>query len=211
MKKITITEALSTLKLLDKRISKKLETLTDGTNYPIDYRIGSDKGKYSLLTEENLKNKATGALDSISTLIKNRRLLKSKIALSNAITEVIVNKESMSIVECIEYKNSIQQDKDLLNKLERIYISVQNSYQIELEEAEDKITELLNAKLSSDSNKNSSSEILAKELRGIYNPTLMDPIKLGEYIETLRSNIEQFENDVDVVLSISNAKTFIEF
>jgi hypothetical protein len=176
----------------------------------MDYKVGSEKGQYTLLNEDELKKQAESTLDSITNIIKNRRALKAKIALSNAVTEVTIAEQVMTIVECIEYKNSIQQDKELLSSLERIYSSVQNGYQEELEDAREKITELLNAKLSSDSNKNSNSEVLAKELQRIYNPALMDPINLGKYIENLRESIERFETDVDVVLSISNAHTFIE-
>jgi len=207
---ITITEALSTLKLLDKKISKKLRLLGRSSNFVMDYKVGSEKGQYTLLNEDELKKQAESTLDSITNIIKNRRALKAKIALSNAVTEVTIAEQVMTIVECIEYKNSIQQDKELLSSLERIYSSVQNGYQEELEDAREKITELLNAKLSSDSNKNSNSEVLAKELQCIYNPALMDPINLGKYIENLRESIERFETDVDVVLSISNAHTFIE-
>lgn len=208
---ITITEALSTLKLLDKKVTKKLQELQKSNNYPIDFKIGnSTKGEYTLLTSEELQKKAQGSLDSVTNIIKNRRTLKAKIALSNAITEVTIADTKMSIVECIEYKNSIQQDKDLLRILEGIYSTIQGNFQEESEEAREKITELLNAKLSSDSNKNSNSEVLAKELASIYNPTLMDPINLGSVIEDLRERIERFETDVDVVLSISNANTFID-
>lgn len=208
---ITITEALSTLKLVDKKISKKLQELRNSNNYTIDYKIGnSDKGEYTLLTEDELKRKASGTLDSITNLIKNRRTLKAKIALSNASTEVTVNDSKMTVVECIEYKNSIQQDKDFAQLLDRIYSDIQNGYQTEVESARDKITSLLNAKLSSDSNKNNNSELLATELGNIYKPTLMDPINLNDYISGLKEKIERFETDVDVVLSISNANTFIE-
>lgn len=208
---VTITEALSTLKLVDKKISKKLQELRNSNNYTIDYKIGnSNKGEYTLLTEDELKRKASGTLDSITNLIKNRRTLKAKIALSNASTEVTVNDSKMTVVECIEYKNSIQQDKDFAQLLDRIYSDIQNGYQTEVESARDKITSLLNAKLSSDSNKNNNSELLATELGNIYNPTLMDPINLNDYISGLKEKIERFETDVDVVLSISNANTFIE-
>jgi len=211
MRTITITEALSTLKLIDKKISKKLMEIRNKQTRLIDYKIGtSNKGEYSLLTQEELKRNAESTLDSITNLIKNRKTLKAKIALSNAITEVNIIDTKMTIAECLEYKISIEQDKNLLEILENIYAGIQNDFQEEVEEAREKITTLINAKLSSDSNKNGNSEILAKELNNIYNPTLMDPLNLDTFITDLRDRIESFETNIDTVLSISNAHTTIE-
>jgi hypothetical protein len=212
---ITITEALSTLKLLDKKIEKKLEVYGNTINSPIDYRIGnSTKGELTLKDIKELKIHAEAGLQSIESLLKNRRALKAKIAYSNAITFVTIgeNDDKITIVECIEYKNSIHQDKTLLARLERLYTTVINNFQEESQDAKERITSLINSKLGSEnsSGNDNSSEILAKELGSIYNPELMDPINLGEYIEKLRNKIERFETDVDVVLSISNASTFIE-
>jgi len=204
MKTITITEALSTLKLLDKKISKKLLEIKNRNIKLIDYKIGtSDKGEYSLLTQEELKKSASGSLDSVTNLIKNRRTLKAKIALSNATTEVSILNTKMTIVECLEYKTSIYQDKELLQILENIYAGIQNDFQEEVEEAREKITNLLNSRLSSDSSKNGNSEVLAKELNNIYNPTLMDPVNLDSVITDLRDYIESFETNIDTLLSIS--------
>jgi len=213
MKKITITQALAELKLLDKKIDKKIRSLKESENWFIDFISGnSQRGKFTGLTIDELKVKATSTKQSITDLIEYRKTLKSKIALSNAKTEVEIDGKKYTIVEAIERKKSLQSEKDFVRILSQQNASVRNQVENENEEAKETIQNLLAAKLGSDSKNQSKKEIddLIKNLTEMYTAKTLDPLGISSYIEELEDEIESFENNVDVVLSISNAGTFIE-
>jgi len=210
--KITITEALSELKLLQKRIDKKIDSTLTPNNTIIDYKIGnSETGIRGFRNLETMTKDSKSFMDSITDLLKNRNILKSRIAQSNAITEVKIGKRTLTIVEAIEYKNSILYEKELVSNLRTVYDGVLRSYKAEAFKANNTVESLLNSKMSSDSNKEVNSKNLANDLLSIYEPKLMDPLDIKNIIEEFENKIEEFENNVDIVLNISNATTFIDF
>ena len=107
MRKITITEGLVELKLLDSRIRKATVK---------DWAIGvyskdvtqENKKKFEEVTKANYQ--------SIKDLINERAKIKSAIVKSNAKTQVKVGEKKMTVAEAIERKSSIDYEKDLLSE-----------------------------------------------------------------------------------------------
>lgn len=102
MESISITRALSELKLLDKRILKGIKD-ADFLSYEIN--------KKNVLKTFEPKEQ----LQSVEDLIARRSTLKSKIMESNASTKVKIAGKEMLVIEAIEMKETIQYKKQLLN------------------------------------------------------------------------------------------------
>jgi hypothetical protein len=212
-RKITLTEGLAELKLLNKKIEKKLNELNHSSL--IDYSIGNSTSKnleISGLDVDTFTKEAQSALDSLNQLIRNKNTLKSTIARTNAVTEVTISGKTYTIVEAIERKNTLETEKTLLTILNNQYSSTNDKVQYQNRRAEEEADRIIESKVSNE-NKNSSPDDI-KKLRDFIisdkKAKLVDPLKLKEKIEKLSENIDEFERNVDVALSIVNAKTYIE-
>ena len=211
--KLTLTEALVKLKLYDKKIEKKYQTLSIGKI--IDIQKGKNsKLLYSDLEMDNFKNEAKSYIDSIKQLIKNRAILKSKIVEANAKTKVIIANKEYSIAEAIERKNSIECDKELVRTLSDILENAKSKVLNHNQMVENEVDEMIKAQLENEnkSQKNISkeTETLREMLLSNKEYRLINPLNLEKIIDELNTEIEEFESEVDVKLSIINSNTFIE-
>ena len=202
MRRMTITEGLAELKLLTKRIDKaiykdyvwsaKKSKMTDG-----------EVAEHRAIAETNVK--------SVTDLIKNRNEIKAAIVKSNATTMVNVAGVEMTVAEAIERKVNIEFDKALLAEWKRQYTQATNNVETQNLQVQERIDNMLSQIASS-----SKSDI--EEAQRVMSATYMenngwelfDPINLKDRIEVLDAQIDQFEKNVDIVLSMSNAVTFIE-
>lgn len=210
-KKITLTEALSKLKLLNKKIEKKDKSISEFSF--IDYRIGkSKKGEISQKTEEEIKQEGEKFFQSYITLVENRDLLKSRIAQANASTKVKFNDKEYTIVELIELKNQLPSKKMTLTRLQNQYTTTMAQYRYAIDKSREKVQSLLSERLGTDSKNQNADEIekLANSLAELNKATLIDPLNLKKIIEDLEQDIDLIENELDTKLSIINARTEIE-
>ena len=211
IKEMTLTEALAELKLYGKKILKKLSELKH--TGIVDYKQGSSKVlKNSNIVEDEFKKSAQSLLDSLNSLISNRKKLKAKIAETNASTKVNINGKEYTIVEAIERKNSLGQEKELINILETNYESVRYTVENINKRAEEEVDRLLEAKLSGESKNTPAEEINKLRNLLLQNKTaeIFDPLNIKTFIENFTDDIDEFERQVDVALSIVNARTTIE-
>lgn len=195
MEKLTVTRGLSTLKLLEKRIQKKTEASFIGINISDGISISDIKSNYS----------------SVMDLIKYRNDLKAAIMISNAKTIVKINNEEMTVAEAIDRKSSIEYLKLLVNSLKsqlmdaRIVVDNHNRNQ------ESRLDALLEANFGSDTKyKAENFKAIADEFWKKNKAELIDPLDLPKKIELLTDEIDNFENEVDLVLSESNATTLLD-
>ena len=213
VKTITLTEALAELKLLDKKIHKSMQDLAYKGAPVIDYIVGKKKTteKYNL-TEEEIKKEAQSKIDQLNALIANRGKLKAVIARTNAITQVTIAGKIYTIVEAIERKNNLKNEKELLEILNHAVEGVTEKVRRINENARNEVDRLLEAKLSTDSKNQSAQEIesLAKILLENKEAKVVDPYGVAKLIESMNNDIEIFEREVDVALSIINATTTID-
>jgi len=215
---ITLTEALSKLKLYDKKIRKELNTLGNLGNEEslVDYVVGvvNDKAKGTITrkTVEELKVSSTAKIQKIKDLINNRNKLKALVSQVNATTTLKIMDKEYTIVQAIERKLGIVNEKKLVDELETQLTSVKNKVSYINERAQDKANQIVESQVQGES-KNKKTE----EIEALYNliydknkAEVIDPAKIEDLVTELREDIDTFEQNVDVALSIVNAKTEIE-
>lgn len=206
--KMSIHRALGELKTLEKRINKEISN----GNF-IGFKMGSSNKDYN--TKENVEdfNKMVKeSLQSINDLIKRRKTIKELIVQSNANTIVEIANNKITVASAIERKDSIIFEQNLLEKMKCQYNNALVNVNKLNEKMENSLNDKIEALISSDKSlKNSDMVIsLSKTYRDENEWSLIDDIKLKEIIDKMENDIISFINEVDVVLSESNATTFIE-
>ena len=200
---LTVAGGLVELKLLDKRILKA----TQGTF--VSYRSGKDlPNGYKDVEEINTTIKAN--FDSVEALIKRRDVIKSAIVVSNAVTNVVVGGEAMTVAEAIERKNSIVYEKQLLGALKVQLANVIRKVDVINSSVSDRADDMVEAFLGGDKSKASEAEKLRKDFLESHSAEIIDTIDIKKQIEVLEERIDKFEADVDLVLSTSNAITQLD-
>lgn len=203
---MSLHRALAEIKLLDKRITQGY----NNTDF-VTYQIGSEKPKKYASVEE-FNQKATSALQSVFDLVKRRNEIKSKLILINATTKVKVGSVEMTIAEAIERKSSIDYERGILIELKRQLALVNNHIELEHKSMLNRLDQRITADLGSKDRKENVKEVeeITEAFLKRYQPNLVDPIGIREKIAELEASIDEFETNIDYVLSEVNATTFIE-
>ena len=204
---ISITRALSELKVLQKRFDKEVSQLD-----VISVQHGLTLMKNSSVKPEDFSEKAKAQLQSVEDLQKRIHLIKTKIQQSNAITVVKIGTQEMTVLEAIIKKSLIENQKDLLARLKKQLILANDNFEAATVSNENKI-----AKQLEDATKNSTVKLdlevekqIKASVESLYPIKMIDPCKLSDKIKALEYEIEEFEANVDFALSESNALTQIE-
>lgn len=207
VRKMTITRALNELKLLDNRINDKI------TSTQFVAALQNDKKVFNRLTVEEFSKEVRENFDSVKDLISNRDKIKKAIVKSNAETFVEVGGIKMTVAEAIERKNSIKYEKSVLlmmeGQLKRAEVEVGRGN----EEAEKKAFEALQSVIGKENArapKKEDTDAIYTPVYDKYKWSVIDPINASLIIKELKKNIEDFDNNIDIELSSSNATTFIE-
>jgi len=206
-RRISITEALTELKLYDQKINKALSSA---------YFVGGKKKSsniVSIFKLENFEANAKASYQSVSDLIENRAKLKSAIVQSNATTMVEIAGKKYTVAEAIERKNSIMYDKMLLQTMKAQW----GEANIKVEKENNRVDAQVDKMLETFLGKDSEKKVSEADLNAISEPyraknewELVDPLNLFAKIQALEADIDAFEADVDVRLSISNSVTYID-
>jgi len=198
VEKMSITRALVQLKLLEKKINKSIDV-----SCFIDYKIGKENNDITCEPEQ--------ALDKIMALIKRRDAIKSSIMEANSKVIVKIIDEEMTIMEAIEKKRSIFHLINLKNKMRRQLNDATEHIKYENE----RVNERLDKQLSEIYGKN--GKVREEDYESVSKPflennkaILIDPINIQDKIENLSEYIDNFQSEVDLVLSETNSKTEIE-
>lgn len=200
-RKMSITEALVELKTLDARINKSIAIRWCGV-----VKCKDEKDPKTLEIAESIKAK----YQSVTDLIEERAKIKSAIVKSNAVTEVTVAGETMTVAEAIERKSSIDYEKDLLSEMQTHLIGCMSEVGNENRKVATRFDAILEKLVGSDRNNISEEhKAIAETYRQANEVMLLDPLNLESKIEALEKKITDFESNIDVALSMSNATTFI--
>jgi hypothetical protein len=205
--KVSITRALAELKLLDSKITRKIA----GTKFATQNKVNNNRidGVYS---KDEYDTHVKSEYQSITDLISRRSSFKSMIVKSNAETIVKIGEKSMSVAEAIERKDSIKYDKMMLAQLQQSYNYALSRTEQENFKEQTKLDNLLVAQYGADAKTGKTPDIAATT-EGFWKTNqwlVIDPLNLKNKIEKLQSEIEEFENNVDFVLSEINSRTDIE-
>lgn len=203
-KQITIHAALGELKKIGQRIDKSIYS----SNFIGTKKVSADKVNNTTMTTDDFVVDTLSSYQSITDLIALRNKIKSAIVLSNATTKLTVGEKEMTVAEAIEYKTSIEFKKDLLHKMTKQYKEAVSYVTLQNERVEDNLDAQVSNLAGKDSNKANLAGYM-EEYRKQNCWTVVDPLDLKAKIDALEEEITDFETNVDVALSISNATTFI--
>ncbi len=196
--KISITRALVSLKLMDKKILKA----TSSANFA-NYTVG---GKSKLDVFEPVKY-----LQKVQDLINYRAQLKTAIMVSNSKTNIKIGKNKMTVVEAIETKDSIKYKRQLLTRMKSDVSDVEESVEYGNVEVQQRLDKMLNASFGRESKPNESDlAVISKPFLTKNEYKSVDNAKVQETIDLMEDEIDTFEAEVDMCLSESNAITLIE-
>lgn len=201
---MTITRALAEVKSLDARIS---------TAYGKQF-VGIKKKPQQIINGRDVKDilsEFQSNYDSLKDMIDRRHKIKKAVVLSNATTKVNVAGNEMTVAEAIDYKNSIRLDVDMLNTLKKQYANTLNSVNTNNTQvdrmAEQEANQAFGSKQKSDNNAYTK---FVEDYKDRNYFEVVDAISIKEKIDVLEKKIEEFNLEVDFVLSESNAMTKID-
>lgn len=206
--KMTITKALSELKLLDKRISDDIcETKFCAANKHFQRTLD---GK----PVNTAKKEMQSAYDKITALIVRRNAIKKALTLINATTPVTIGEQTMTVAEAIYFKTQgIENDKLLLSAMSEQYNRVvntlnQNNGDKLSKECEQYITNTFGAKETRTDNEEIEKARQSYIESNTYD--IIEGVDTKKTIETLKDKINKFEAEVDAAITVANATTEIE-
>lgn len=206
-RKISITEALCELKLYDSKITKAV------TNARYIGATKKSSDKVGVIKRDTFEANAKSGYQSVTDLISNRNKLKSAIVQSNAITEVEVAGNKMTVAEAIERKSSIEYDETLLIELKRQYATATDTVLKENKKVDTQVDKMLETFMGKDSDKKigkDDQDSIVEPYRIKNEFELVDPLDLLTEIQKLENDIEEFKANIDICLTLSNSTVFIE-
>lgn len=197
---MSITQALAELKLLDKRINKALDSVT----------WADVKTKAHPVDTEKFAKTVKAEYQSFTDLVKRRDAIKRAVVLSNATTRVKIGGWEGTVAEAIEYKTSIAYKKRLLSEMHMQLLTAKRKFEEQQEAVDGRLEKLLHSELGKDV-KTSPETItaLTNSFRENNKVELVDPLDLGAKASELETEIDEFETNVDWVLSEVNGSTKI--
>jgi sulfur carrier protein ThiS len=203
--KMTIHEALSRIKMTEKRIAAAANAQFVVANRHNNTKID---GKDISAKVEELK----AAKQSFEALVRNYRTLKSAVAMSNAATSVTVGDKTYTVVEAIEEKHFAEDRINYLKTIRRSYemaLNTANSNNARVPEGAERFVASLNM---SEKNGNSKEDIKKTMDTYIVDNTweLVDPNNAAEWLKEMEKDITDFTSNIDFKLSESNATTVID-
>ena len=203
---MTIHRALSELKVIDKRISKNIQSLV-----PIG-AVRKDGLVNNYYNQRDFEDNAKSEFQSVKDLIKRKESIKSAIVKSNSETTVTVGGKTMTVSDAITMKSSIALREELLRKLKSSFAEVKSTVDEVNERVEANAMRLAENALGKDNVKTSDKEAesIINTYKASNSVSVVDPLKIDDLIKALSEEVENFQGEVDAVLSESNAITTIE-
>lgn len=199
---MSITRALSELKLIDKKISDKTQKLIVSASVQSE----SEDVKAAFIKSETEK------LQQVKDFIVRRNKIKAAIVQSNASTVVRIAGEGMKVAEAIERKNSIQLEKSLHQRMHQQYYGNKDNVERQNEGVKQKADRQAEAALGAETVRAKGDEYTSIVEAYIKHNEfkLLSVVGVEDLIENMQDKIDEFESEVDFVLSESNTKTVIE-
>ena len=201
----SITRALVELKTLTKRIEKKTLELD-----PVVALTG-DKLPERIKSRKDFEEKAKADFQSISDLISRRALIKSAVVQSNALTQVEIAGEKLTVAEAIERKSSIEFEKSLQRTLAARFtegVDYVENYNEKLKGQLLKLLEATYSKSEAQISKDDHDKVAIPFFKS-NEAKIIDPLGAKALQEKIADQVTAFEDEVDVILSESNARTDI--
>lgn len=205
---ITIQEALRAIKLTEKKLAANLiATPLVAVQYADRKVVGNTTSKEAFIEQ------VTATYQSSMDLIARYHLLKGKVAESNATTQITIAGQTMSISAAIEYKTSLVMEKSVLEKLRKE--SAQAIKELQMaearlqNEADLAANTLITAAAGTDKKTQPDYLEFVKSFKKTREVSLVDPLDYAKKLEELTNFIDEFDEEIDNLLTLSNVQTKI--
>lgn len=201
--KITIHEALTRLKTIDKKINKKITSFS-----PFSTGLKNSNKNSNGIEKEEFKKDNSSLFQSINDLIRYKYLLKTKIAESNVNTKIVFQGRQITVNEAIFLKEQYNKE---INQLLIIIVSAKNAMQNFLNFENDKVESTANKLIEDKKEMNSESIISFKtEYMKNFSLELISSTDIEKFIINANDLVEEMLSELNSKLSVSNAITMIE-
>lgn len=206
LNRMTIHRALAELKLIDAKIVKRIAELN-----PVGLKQGDSKVD-GLLSEDEFKTNANSKFESIVALINRKQKIKSAIVKSNSETKVTIGGNTMTVADAITFKTMVALKTMLVDKLTKSKSLAVGSMNKNNETIAMNAKSLGEAAVGKDNvdAKKENYEAIVKTYTESNKFNLVDPLEIDKKIETLETEIDNYQMEVDAALSEINSTTFIE-
>lgn len=200
--KMTVTQALTELKLLGKRIEK---TISDGTY------IAAIQEKTSAKSIEDVKANITSSWQRSNDLITRYNAIKGAVAASNATAKVVVGTHEYTVAMAIDAKaHFMVYRKKLLEALTAQTRTAYNNYNNMTSKVEKDAMNLVKSSGEDTSNPDAAKDLdIYKNYQKANAVTMVDPLGVDKLLVQMADDIDNFMVNVDTALSVANATTTI--
>lgn len=212
MTTMSITRALTRVKTIEKQLSRLVESQFVVTLVKREVDNATD------VFQDNV-NMTKSNFDQFNDLFAELNRIKAAVRKSNEVTKVTIGGEELSVADALVYKNTIVYRNNFLDRITRENRNAESRVEQSKITADNKFAAvrenfIKNAQ-GQDVNENYVNTVLIEEdrrLKAALVEVKVTGIKnVNEYIEAERKRIDTFIEEVDYVLSESNATTMIEF
>jgi hypothetical protein len=196
---MSISQALVELKLLKSRIQK----CNNGLYVTV-------KTKTKAVDVADFTKVAKANLQSYKDLLNRYNIIRSRVVVSNATTRVTVAGTEYTVAEAVERKRSIEMEKSMLGVLRSQFKTATAEMESHQKVQQERLDKLLLQELGKDSKTNVDVvDALTETFLKNNKAEIIDPLGLQEVVTNMEKSIQDFESNVDWVLSESNGRTQI--
>lgn len=203
---MSITKALVIKKRLKNEIDEAIKSLP-----PLYIYIQDDVSPSGFKSIEEFKKERNSMYQSIKDKITRYYRIVTAMAHANATTNVEIGNKSYSLAGALEYKKSINMEKELFAKLHTQQQTMIKQGDSLAKSAEEKIEISMNQLIGKDKKVESANvEEIMSTLRAKYGYTLHEAVDLTSVITSDYDKLNTFISDVDVLLTEVNSRTMLQ-
>lgn len=212
MTTMSITRALTRAKTIEKQLARLVESQFVVTLMKREVDDESDVFKDNLkMTQANF--------DQFNDLFAELNNIKAAVRKSNEVTKVVIGGEELTVADALVYKNTIVYRNNFLDRITRENRNAESRVEQSKISADTKFASVRENLIKNSQGQDVSEDylktVLTEEERRLKKAIVEVKVSginnVNEYIEAERKRIDTFLEEVDYVLSESNATTVIEF
>ena len=212
MTTMSITRALTRAKTIEKQLARLVESQFVVTLMKREVDNATDVFKDNLkMTKANF--------DQFNDLFAELNNIKAAVRKSNEVTKVVIGGEELTVADALVYKNTIIHRSNFLDTITRENRTADSRVEQSKINADNKFATVRENFIKSTQGQDMSEDyiktVLTEEERRLQAALVEVKVtgikNVSEYIEAERKRIDTFIEEVDYVLSESNATTIIEF
>lgn len=212
MTTMSITRALTRAKTIEKQLARLVESQFVVTLMKREVDDESD------VYQDNLKMTKAN-FDQFNDLFAELNNIKAAVRKSNEVTKVVIGGEELTVADALVYKNTIVYRNNFLDRITRENRNAESRVEQSKINADNKFASVRENLIKNSQGQDVSEDylktVLTEEERRLKKAIVEVKVSginnVNEYIEAERKRIDTFLEEVDYVLSESNATTIIEF